>query len=178
MGKEPFFQWMGVKACQPGGGRAPLRDHFEGPKWTKSHLGALPLRTPLGSAALWLWKNPNRPRDKLILITATSAAAQRPNVDSTCPRRTGPVKGGGCQSAPDPDAFAKEAPRFYTGSISGSGARRADNPPHLSVGVGCSSAVHGDLSGGYLGGNALGDSFPDFLSLRNRAQRSVPPGKW
>ncbi len=25
-----------------------------------------------------------------------------------------------------------------------------------------------------LGGNALSDSFPDFLSLRNRAQRSVP----
>ena len=129
------------------GRRAPLRVHFEWPKWTKSHLGALPLRTPLGSEALWRWMNPNRPRGKPILCATASAAAHCPSVESICPRRTGPATGGNFQAAPNPDAVTKEAPWYYTEDISGSGAVSTDNSSYHSVGVGCSSAMQGDLRG-------------------------------
>ena len=107
----------------------------------------MPLRTLLGSEVLGCRSNPNRPRGKPMLCATTSAAAQRSDVGSVCPRRIGPVIGGSCQSAPDPDAVSKEAPWFYTEGVSGSGVRSSDNPFYLSVGRGCSRAMQGDLRG-------------------------------
>ncbi len=147
--------------------------HFEWPKWTKSHLGALPLRTPLGSVALGCWKNPKRPRGKLIPSAATSAAAHCPSVEGICPRSAGPAIGSDCQPTPNPDAVAKEALRFYTGSMSGSGARRTDNPPYLSVGGGCSSAMQGDLRG-VPRGERLRRFFPRFLIVEKSGLAERP----
>ena len=149
--------------------------HFEWPKWTKSHLVRSPLRTSLWSAALGCRSNPNRPRGKLILCTATFAAAHRSSVESTCPRRTGPAVGGGSQPAPNPDAFAKEALRSYTVSMSGSGARKEDNPPYLSVGGRCSSAMQGDLRG-VPRGERPRRFFGDFLIGEKVTLRSTPWG--
>ena len=104
---------------------------------------------------------------------ATSAVAHCPSVESICPRRTGPATGGSCQLAPNPDAYAKEAPWFYIVSISGSGARREDNPPSLSVGWGCSRAMQGDPRG-VPRGERPRRFFGDFLIVEKVTLRSKP----
>src|SRR5699024_10261077 len=66
----------------------------------------------------------------------------------------------------------KESPWQYGEYISGSGARRTRQSflPQRRWGM---LQRHARRPQGVPRGNALGDSFPDFSSRRNRAQRSV-----
>ena len=122
--------------------------------------------------------NPNRPRGKPILCATASAAAHCPSVESICPRRTGPATGGNFQAAPNPDAVTKEAPWYYTENISGSGAVSTDNSSYHSVGVGCSSAMQGDLRG-VPRGERPRRFFPRFLigEKSGPAERPCQAGK-
>ena len=135
-------------------------------------LRGLAPKNPAGLEALWLWNNPNRPRGKPILFAAISAAAHCPSVEGLCLRSTGPATGDRWQPDPNADAVSKEAPWFYTVSISGSGARNIDNPSTSASGLDVPAPCK--ETWGYLGGNALGDSFVSFSSLRKRPQRSDP----
>ena len=142
-----FFSDLSGETHRYRWGRSPLGVPFERAKGTKTRLGRSPLRTSLGSIALWLWNTPNRPWGKLIPPATTFAAAPRSSVESLCLTSTGPAIGSDCQPAPNPDAVTKEAPRFYAEDVSGSGAGRIDNSSYLSVGGRCSSAMQGALSG-------------------------------
>ena len=142
-------------------GRSPLGVPFVRAKGTKTRLGRSPLRTSLGSEALWLWIIPNRPRGKPILCATTSAAAQLPNVESTCLRRIGPATGGDYQTAPKPDAVTKMH-HGTTWRASAAAAQGVQTILFTSASVGGAPAPCKETSGG----NALGDSLVTFSSGR------------
>ena len=170
--REPVLLRILCPSLPAGWGRS-AGVHFEWPKWTKSHLGRSPLRTSLGSAALDCRSNPNRPREKLRLLflyIRCRSTFQRgwhlPQKGRAGHRWWLPV---GSRARRCIQRSTKALHREYQRQ-----RRCEDRQSFLPQRRWGMLQRQARRPGGYLGGNALGDSFPDFSSLRNRAQRSVP----